>query len=156
VHGQLRETTGVFPAGTRYSAEDPALLLWVHATLIDSVIVLYERIVAPLSPEERDPVLRGGRRRGHCTRRGRDAVPRTWPALQDYLQREYSSGRIVVGDDARRIVEAVLFPPLSAVSGPFAWVNRLVTLGLLPGAVRDQYRYAGTIAARGSSSARWL
>ena len=48
----------------------------------------------------------------------------------------------MVGDDARRIVEAVLFPPLSAVSGPFAWVNRLVTLGLLPGAVRDQYRYA--------------
>ena len=71
-----------------------------------------------------------------------DAVPRAWPALQDYLLREYNSGRIVVGDDARRIVEAVLFPPLSALSGPFAWVNRLVTLGLLPDDVRDQYRYA--------------
>src|SRR6185295_8078484 len=38
VHGQLRETTGVYPAGTPYSAEDPALVVWVHATYIDSVL----------------------------------------------------------------------------------------------------------------------
>jgi len=142
VRGQLRETTGPFPAGTRYSAEDPALLLWVHATLIDSVIVMYERIVAPLSPEERDEYCAEAADVAIALGADQDEVPRAWPALQDYLQREYRSGRIVVGDDARRIVEAVLFPPLSAVSGPFAWINRLVTLGLLPDSVRDQYRYA--------------
>ena len=42
------------------------------------------------------------------------------------------------------IVDAVLFPPLSAISGPFAWVNRVITLGLLPPFVRDQYHYAWT------------
>ena len=142
VRGQLRETTGPFPAGTRYSAEDPALLLWVHATLIDSVIVLYERIIAPLSAEERDSYCVEAADVAIALGVEEDAVPRDWAALQEYLQCEYGSGRIAVGDDARRIVEAVLFPPLSAVSGPFAWVNRLVTLGLLPDAVRDQYRYA--------------
>jgi uncharacterized protein (DUF2236 family) len=142
VRGQLRQTTGPFPAGTRYSAEDPALLLWVHATLIDSVIVLYERIVSPLSPAERDSYCAEAADVAIALGVDEDAVPRSWPALQAYLQQEYSSGHIVVGDDARRIVEAVLFPPLSAVSGPFAWVNRLVTLGLLPDAVREQYRYA--------------
>lgn len=142
VRGQLRETTGPFPAGTRYSAEDPALLLWVHATLIDSVILLYERVIGPLSPEERDAYCVEAADVAIALGAEEDAVPRDWTALQEYLQGEYNSGRIVVGDDARRIVEAVLFPPLSAVSGPFAWVNRLVTLGLLPDAVRDQYRYA--------------
>jgi uncharacterized protein (DUF2236 family) len=46
-----------------------------------------------------------------------------------------------VGQDARLIGDAVLFPPLTALTGPFAWANRLVTLGLLPAAVRGQYRY---------------
>ena len=36
VNGVLQETTGPYPAGTRYSAEDPALVLWVHTTLIES------------------------------------------------------------------------------------------------------------------------
>ena len=34
VNGRLREAVGPFPAGSAFSAEDPALLLWVHASLI--------------------------------------------------------------------------------------------------------------------------
>ena len=49
VHGELRAQTGVFPAGTPYSAEDPALVLWVHATFIDSAVLVYDRVVSPLS-----------------------------------------------------------------------------------------------------------
>ena len=45
---------GCFPAGTPYSAEDPALLLWVHATLIESIVEVYERLVTPLNGMERD------------------------------------------------------------------------------------------------------
>ncbi|HYM83158.1 MAG TPA: oxygenase MpaB family protein, partial [Candidatus Dormibacteraeota bacterium] len=32
----------------RYSARDPALLLWVHATLVDSTIVAYREWIEPL------------------------------------------------------------------------------------------------------------
>ena len=53
VHGTLPAACGRFPAGTPYSAEDPALLLWVHATLIDSILVVYARLVAPQSEAER-------------------------------------------------------------------------------------------------------
>lgn len=142
VNGQLRETTGPFPAGTRYSAEDPALLLWVHATLIDSVLVVYEKLIGPLSAAQKDEYCIEAAEVAVALGVGDEDVPRRWLAVQEYLRAQYDSGRIVVGDDARRIVEAVLFPPLSAVSGPFAWVNRLVTLGLLPVSVREQYGYA--------------
>ena len=54
VNGVLAETTGRYPSGTRYSAEDPDLVLWVHATLIESVLLIYERLKAPLTPAERD------------------------------------------------------------------------------------------------------
>jgi uncharacterized protein (DUF2236 family) len=144
VHGELREAVGAYPAGARYSAEDPALLLWVHATLIESVVLVYEQLVAPLSAEERDQYLVEAADVA-ITLGAIDAdVPRTWTALEAYLAGEYASGRIAVGTDARMVVDVVLFPPLSAISGPFAWVNRVVTLGLLPPFVRDQYHYAWT------------
>ena len=155
VHGALREAVGPYAAGTRYSAEDPALVLWVHATLIESTLIVYERLVGPLSPDERD---------GYCHEAADVAVelgassadvPRTWAGLQRYLDGEYASGRIVVGRDARAIADALLFPPVTAVPPPLDSVNRLVTLGLLPSAVRDQYRY-GWSARRSRQLDRWL
>jgi len=141
VHGTLRAPAGVFPAGTRYSAEDPALVLWVHATQIESSLIVFEHLIRPLTPQERD---------AYCdevafvaTALGAvDAdVPRTWVDLGRYLETEYASGRIHVGLDARGLADALLFPPMTAVPEPMAWLNRLVTLGLLPPALRDQYRY---------------
>ena len=40
--------------GLGYSATDPRLLLWVHATLIDSALVTYEAFVAPLAAADRE------------------------------------------------------------------------------------------------------
>src|SRR5262245_50678215 len=54
VHGELPARAGVFAAHTSYSAHDPALLTWVHATLLDSFLLTYERFVGPLGAEERD------------------------------------------------------------------------------------------------------
>lgn len=141
VNGQLREETGVFPAGTRYSAEDPALLLWVHATLIESVLLVHERLIGPLTPVERDQYLAEAVDVAVALGARDEEVPRTWPALETYLAAEYASGRIAVGHDARVIVDAVMFPPWSAISGPFAWLNRVITVGLLPPLVRDQYQF---------------
>src|SRR5919197_4089720 len=40
--------------GRDYTALDPDLLLWVHATLVDSVLVTYETFVKPLARQERE------------------------------------------------------------------------------------------------------
>ena len=49
VRGVLPEAVGRFPAGTLYDAMDPELRLWVHATLIDTSLVVYQRFVRPLT-----------------------------------------------------------------------------------------------------------
>src|SRR3954466_1475189 len=54
VRGELPEPVGQFPAGTPYAADDPALLLWILACIVDSAIVVYERYVGALSRDERD------------------------------------------------------------------------------------------------------
>jgi uncharacterized protein (DUF2236 family) len=141
VRGVLREPVGPFPAGTRYSAEDPALVLWVHATLLESTLAIYEQLVRPLSDDERNEYCADARDVACELGAEAERVPRTWTDLERYLEAEYASGRIVVGHDARAIGDALLFPPLMAVPPPFAWANRVVTLGLLPATVRRQYRY---------------
>jgi uncharacterized protein (DUF2236 family) len=141
VNGTLRESVGPFPAGTRYSAEDPALLLWVHATLLESIPLVYERVVRPLSPDERDEYCR----EAAWVPRALGApvgAPLTWRDLQDYISDIQESGALVVSAQARKLARTVLAPPLATLVWPAAYVNRLVTVGLLPAGIRTQYGYA--------------
>jgi uncharacterized protein (DUF2236 family) len=139
VHGRLAEPIGPFPAGHAYSAHDPALLTWVHATLVESSLLTYELLVGPLAPEERDRYCLEasgieaalGIPRGH--------LPRDVAALRGYLDRMLRSGEIAVGDTARRLAAAVIAPPLPPPARPLFALGRLLTAGLLPPPVRAAY-----------------
>jgi uncharacterized protein (DUF2236 family) len=139
VRGQLPTATGTFPAGTPYSADDPALVLWVHATLMESIPLVYDLIVAPLSPADRDAYCDEAAPLAADLGARPDEVPRTWDATAEYLRRMYGSGEIVVGAQARELAAAVLSPPFGWIVGPLATANRLVTVGLLPATLRTQY-----------------
>ena len=52
VHEHITGTDTI--TGGRYAASDPALLLWVHATLVESGIVAARVFGSPLSPEDSD------------------------------------------------------------------------------------------------------
>src|SRR5215469_2934929 len=45
---------GELPDGTPWAADDPELLLWIIACLVDSAVLVYERYVTRLTPSERD------------------------------------------------------------------------------------------------------
>jgi uncharacterized protein (DUF2236 family) len=141
VHGRLPETVGSLQAGTPYSAEDPELVLWVHATLLESLPLAYECLVHPLSEADHDAycaesagvaVALGARERH---------VPRTRVALRAYMDAMLGSGRIVVGPQARELADAVLRPPMAALVWPAAALNRLITSGLLPLHLRARYGF---------------
>jgi len=142
VHGQLREATGRFPAGHPYSAEDPSLLLWVHVTLLDSVLRTYDLVVAPLSDAERDQYCDDAAPVAIALGARPTEVPRTWRALTTYLDRMIESDDLAVGSDASPLAHAILHPPLRLLTAPIAWINRQVTIGLLPDRVRVRYGFA--------------
>ena len=58
VRGETLDRLGRFPAGTRYSASDPELQLWVHATLVESSLAAYQRFVRRLAREEQERYYR--------------------------------------------------------------------------------------------------
>lgn len=141
VHGRLAADVGPFPAGTPYSAEDPALVLWVHATLVESMPMFYEMLVRPLTPAERDAYCAEAAPVAMALNACPGEVPGSWAALQSYLDRSYASGRITVSAQAGELAAAVLSPPFGPLGAPGTAMNRLLTLGTLPSSVRAQYGF---------------
>ena len=62
--------------------------------------------------------------------------------MHGYLEATYASGSIAVSRQARELASAVMAPPLSAFIAPVVWANRLVTVGLLPARLREEYGFA--------------
>lgn len=141
VNGAVDATTGAYPAGTRYSAHDPDLLLWVYATLIDSHVRVLEPIFGPFSPDDLDSYCLETASLALALGVRPHQLPRTWLALQAYMAAELSSGRIVVGDEARRLAAAVLRPTLGPIVWPLQYAGELVTVGALPTSIRRAYGF---------------
>jgi uncharacterized protein (DUF2236 family) len=141
VHGRIPAAAGRFPAGTPYSAEDPDLVLWVHATLLDSIPLIYEHVVQPITAKDRDAYCAEAAVVAIDLGARPSEVPRTWDALRIYMDRMYASGSIAVSAQARELASAVLAPPFAPLVAPAAWMNRLVTVGLLPRHIRTEYGF---------------
>lgn len=141
VSGVLPETSGVFPAGTAYSARDPALLAWVHATLLDMNLRVYDLYVGRLALEEQDRYCAEASAIEEPFGIPSGSLPRSVGELREYMDRMYASGRIVVSDVARALARDVIYPPAPRVVRPGLAVFRITALGLLPAAIRDEYGF---------------
>jgi uncharacterized protein (DUF2236 family) len=141
VNGRLPRAEGIFAAGAPYSACDPALLAWVHATLVDSFLLAYDRYVRPLSADERDAYCAESAGIESLLRIPAGALPRSAPELGSYVAARLGSGEIHVTDTARDLARGILHPPMSAPAWPALAVLRLATVGLLPPALRDEYGF---------------
>ena len=65
--------------GPAYRATDPALLLWVHATLVDTNLRTYSRFFRPLSPDEAERYYQELTRVAEVVGVPRDAQPSAAP-----------------------------------------------------------------------------
>ncbi len=141
VNGRLQDDTRAFPAGTRYSATDPELLLWVHATLLESVPLAYETFVGPLADAEKDEYCALSAAAGRLLRIPEALLPATEAELRSTVERVRASGHLEVTREARETARDLLYPPFTDPAWPAAWLNRLVTLGLLPADIRCAYGF---------------
>ncbi len=141
VRGRLGCAVGGYPAGTAYDATDPALLTWVHATLVDSQLRTYALFVGPLAPDEEDRYCAEASQVGPLLGVAASELPDTKDRLDDYLNRMGREDRLAVGACARRLAEALLAPPGRRWVAPALWLGRLTTVGLLPAFIRDAYGF---------------
>ena len=139
--------------GTRYAANDPDLLAWVNATLIDTTLVVYERFVRPLEEEDRRRYYLESVESAAVFGIPRDAMPPTFAEFEAYLAEMLRGDALRATAEGKRLVRDVLRPPLPLpLKAPTA-VVRQITLALLPAPIRDLFGLRAGRAARAALAA---
>jgi uncharacterized protein (DUF2236 family) len=138
--------------GRAYSAEDPELLLWVHAAEVDSFLVGYRTYGGRLSDTDADRYVAEMAIVAELLGADPDALPRSVVSLKTYLR----SAELLATPAAKEAMRFVLYPPSPwpgghLPSGPIGQLMRipgragystfsLATIAILPGRVRRSYR----------------
>ena len=136
IHGAVR---GAIPeGGERYDARDPSLLLWVHATLVDTALRVHDTYVARLSAAEQQAYHAESRQIAIRLGVPADVVPETLVELRAEMLRSMADGTVRVSATARALASSVLYPtrfPPRAV-----WdVGHLISMSVLPEPIRRGY-----------------
>ena len=139
VQGTLPMEAGSYAGGTSYFARDPRLLLWVHATLADTILLLYPMFVGPLSTEEQNGYYQESKAMARLLGLREVDMPETAADLRAYVHEMSYSSQLAATPQARQIVQQVLYPPVPDYLRPLLHVNLQVTSALLPPPIRDIY-----------------
>ena len=158
--------------GPGYSARDPELSLWVHATLIDSTIVANDAWFEPLSRDRRAAFYAETRPIGRAFGVPETLLPADLAAFETYVEKMLGPGGPVrVSPVARDLAQVVLRPPLGPLAawlpfeaalrpmlarvplGLYAW-TLWPSVGLLPAGVREGFGLPW--GAREQLVSKWL
>jgi uncharacterized protein (DUF2236 family) len=136
VHGKV--TDPLPPAmDPAYDANDPDLLLWVAATLLDSAIVAYELFVEPLSRAETEQFYQQARRFGQLFGIPERRYPDSWAEFQAWWRQMLASDTLTVSNTARGIYRGLLTGTwFTRALAPF---NYVMAAMLLPERIADSF-----------------
>lgn len=137
VHGTITEDVGIFRNGTRYHANDEDALLWVHATLVDTAMLVFDRCVRRLSDDEKDRYWRESFRFARLFGISKHVLPPRYPDFRRYFDGMLASDVIVAGRPAREMAGFLLRAP-TQLHVPAMHAYRLITASLLPERLRVQ------------------
>jgi uncharacterized protein (DUF2236 family) len=132
VAGTIPET------GEPYRAVDPSLLLWVHATLVDTAIRVYDRFVEPLSAEEAEAYHTEARQIAIRLGVPDEVLPGTLAELRVEMSRLIESGEVAVSATALGLAPSVLYPARFPPK-PIWDLAHLVSISVLPSPIRRGY-----------------
>jgi uncharacterized protein (DUF2236 family) len=138
IHTHVRGTDS--ETGLTYSAEDPALLLWVHAGMVDSIVEVVQRYGRTLDPSDADRYVAEMVRFAEIVGVPPEDVPDTVASLRAYIE---SVELRQATPAAREAIAIVLDPPDLGEEMRDLWRDLgQVAVGTLPRWAREMYGFA--------------
>jgi uncharacterized protein (DUF2236 family) len=138
VHTIHTHITGPLGDGTPYAANTPEALLWVHATLWETSIQVYELVMRPLGDDEKAAYYEETKRFAALFGIPESIVPPDWPAFRRYWDDMLASPAITVTPPARELGHFLLHPPGTWIGPAYDWFAA-VTARLLPERLRAEF-----------------
>ncbi len=141
VVGELPQDAGAhYPAGTPYSAFDPELMLWTVAVIADSAEWFYDRLVRPLTEEQREALWQDYLRFAELFKMPLHLAPPTHREFREWFERQLAGPDLYLTEEARYMGYASAFEiPMPSNRQLAKRVHDLVMLGSLPARVRELY-----------------
>jgi uncharacterized protein (DUF2236 family) len=139
IRGRLRHRAGNFSHDTVYSGDDAQAKLWVHATLVDAALKVYEKFVKQLNTEERRHYYSDSLIMAHLLEIPEEILPKSLEEFNRYTDNMFLGDTLAVTKTTKRLGHAVLYPDVGFFPSRSAELLRFVTAGLLPERIRWGY-----------------
>lgn len=137
IRGTMEQAAGPFVRGSEYFANELHALMWVHATLWDSLVEMYELIVSPLTGEEKQRFYDETKRFAQLFGIPPETLPVDWNAFREYNVAMWASDVLTV-TPAAVALKRDLFKPLVAPLAPLMrWGEHITAATLPPRLARD-------------------
>ena len=139
IHGTIAEAVGGWAAGTPYHANDADALRWVHATLVDTTLVVRELLDGELAPELKDRYVLELNRFAALFGIPRGLLAHGHAAHAAYMAKMIASDRLAVAPCAREMARFLVGRGGDGAQPPLGRIGEAITAELLPPHLAAQF-----------------
>lgn len=140
VKGTLPRDAGAFAGGSEYRANEAEAMLWVHATMWESMMLAYELMNGPVSAADKDRFYEETKLFAYLFGIPEAALPKDWFAMIEFCEQLRASERWVITPEAKELVQF-----LYGGHGVLMWLpmkyNKLVTTANIDPELRAAYGF---------------
>jgi uncharacterized protein (DUF2236 family) len=138
--GVLPEAAGPFAAGSSYRANEVSALRWVHATLVETALIVHDLMLPPLSVEERERYWAECRLFGALFGLTPADLPADWASFVTYNAAMIQSDVLTVSSAAREVAGQIF-------AGGRPWLRpprwyQTISAQMLPDRLRAGFGFA--------------
>lgn len=137
IRGTLPEDSGAFAKDSHYAANEVGAMLWVHATLWDTQMRMYELVFPALTATEKARYYEETKLFAHLFGIPDDAIPPDWGAFQQYMNRMYDSDEITARSVGREMGH-MIFNFGGPIKPALSWLQ-VMTAYMMPDRLRAEF-----------------
>jgi len=139
IEGRLPTAAGAFPANSYYCANAVPALRWVYATLVETALMVYELVLPPLTPHQRERYYRESQLFAALFGIPDECLPPDWTAFCEYTAAMVQSDTLAVTEGARIMAHKLLAGADTWLPVPASY--RALTAALLPPRMREAFAF---------------
>lgn len=143
IKGTLEIDKGAFPKGSQYLANEAHSMLWVHATLWETQVVMYELFVGKLTAEQKEQYYQETKLFAYMFGVPEDVLPPNWNEFLEYNQKVWASDILTVNPATLELFGFLFKPQHPSLAGAMNMMS-IITSATLPEKLRHDFNLAYT------------
>lgn len=144
IQGHMKYKAGAFGEGSEYRANEEQAMIWVHATLWETQMKMYEESVGKVSDVEKEQYYQETKLFAYLFGIREEALPAHWLDFVAYCDKMRASDQLTVTKASRELADYLF--GVHSVGGVILWpamqVQKLVTKANLPPKLRKGYGFS--------------